>query len=158
MRLILLKRKAHSDKDVLTFNPVCGGGEPILCNSYQQSAIAHGYVESVDDVCMTYNDMCLNGTGSQCQSYFVVLTLHGYATHEIFDDYEMRQFMSMDYIIFQGVVKPIAEQMMLQDLECKFRKSHTSTKKFGFPPPQGVPTELEEAISHWRNDDIQARF
>ena len=25
LRLILLKRKAHSDKDVLTFNPVCGG-------------------------------------------------------------------------------------------------------------------------------------
>ena len=64
LRLILLKRKAHSDKDILTFNPVRGGGTPLLCNSYQQSAIAHGYVESVDDVRQTYNDMCLNGTGS----------------------------------------------------------------------------------------------
>ncbi len=79
--LILLKGKARSDKDVLTFNPVCGGGKPILCRSYQQSTIAHGYVESVDDVRMTYKDMCLNGTGSQCRSYFVVLMLHGYAMH-----------------------------------------------------------------------------
>jgi hypothetical protein len=157
LRLILLKRKARSDRDVLTYNPVCGGGEPILCNSYQQSAIAHGYVESVQDVRETYNDMCVNGTGSQCQSYFVVLTLHGYATHAIFDDYDMRRFMFMDYIIFQGVVEHVAEQMMLQDLERKFRKSHTSMEKYGFPPPQGVLTELEEAISHWRNDDIQAR-
>ncbi len=90
LRLILLKRKAHSDRDVLTYNPVCGGGKPILCNSYQQSAIAHGYVESVHDVRETYNDMCFNGTGSQCRSYFVVLTLHGYATHAIFDGYDMR--------------------------------------------------------------------
>ena len=66
--------------------------------------------------------------------------------------------MFMDCLIFQGVVEPVAEQMMLQDLERKFRKSHTSMKKFSFPPPQGVPAELEEAISHWRNDDIQARF
>ncbi len=65
--------------------------------------------------------------------------------------------MFMDYIIFQGVVEPDAEQMMLQDLERKFCKSHTSMEKYGFPPPQGVLTELEEAISHWRNDDIQAR-
>ncbi len=65
--------------------------------------------------------------------------------------------MFIDYIIFQGVVEPVAEQMMLQDLEHQFRKSHTSMEKYGFPPPQGVPTELEEAISYWRNDDIQAR-
>ncbi len=90
LSLILLKRKARSDRDVLTYNPVRGGGEPILCNNYQQSAIAHGYVESVHDVRETYNDMCFNGTGSQCQNYFVVLTLHGYATHAIFDDYDMR--------------------------------------------------------------------
>ncbi len=68
LRLILLKRKARSDRDVLTYNPVRGGGEPILCNSYQQSAIAHGYVESVHDVRETYNDMCLNGTGLSAEA------------------------------------------------------------------------------------------
>ena len=72
LRLILLNRKARSDNDVLTYNPVRGGGEPILCHSYQQSAIAHGYVDSVEDVRETYNDMCSNGTGAQCRSYFVV--------------------------------------------------------------------------------------
>jgi hypothetical protein len=157
LRLILLNRKARSDNDVLTYNPVRGGGEPILCNSYQQSAIAHGYVESVHDVHETYNDMCSNGTESQRQSYFVVVTLHGYATHAIFDDYDKRRFMFMDYIILQGVVEPVAEQMMLQDLEHQFCRSHTLMEKYGFPTPQGVPTELEEVISHWRNDDIQAR-
>jgi hypothetical protein len=52
LRLILLNRKAHSDQDVLTYNynAVRGGGEPLVCMSYQQSAIAHGYVDSVDDV------------------------------------------------------------------------------------------------------------
>ncbi len=27
--------------------------------------------------------------------------------------------------------------------------------KFGFPTPQGDPTELEEAMSHWKNDDVK---
>jgi hypothetical protein len=55
--LILLNRKARSDKDVLSYSHVRGGGEPILCTSYQQSAIAHGYVDSVDDVRETYKNM-----------------------------------------------------------------------------------------------------
>ena len=38
LRLILLNRKAHSDQDVLTYNPVRGGGEPLVCTSYQQSS------------------------------------------------------------------------------------------------------------------------
>ena len=50
----------------------------------------------------TYNDMCTNGTGAQFRSYFVVLTVYGYATHAIFDDYERRRFMYMDYIIYNG--------------------------------------------------------
>ncbi len=58
LHLILLNRKVHSDKDVLTYSHVCGGGEPTIFTSYQQSAIAHGYVDSVDDVWETYKDMC----------------------------------------------------------------------------------------------------
>jgi len=65
LRLILLNRKARSDRDVLTYVPVRGGGEPIVCSSYQQSAIAHGYVDSIQDVTLTYDDMCSNGTASQ---------------------------------------------------------------------------------------------
>ncbi len=100
MCLILLNRKARNDKDVLTYSHVCGGCEPIICTSYQQSAIAHGYVDSVDDVRETYKDMCSNGTSAQCRIYFVVLTVQGYATHAIFDDYDSRR---MEYITYQGV-------------------------------------------------------
>jgi hypothetical protein len=71
--LILLNRKVHSDKDALTYTPVCGGGKPLVCRSYQQSAIAHGYVNSVADVIATYDDMCTNGMGAQCRS----LLIHG---------------------------------------------------------------------------------
>jgi len=157
LRVILLKRKARSDKDALTYTPIRGGGAPIVCSSYQQSAIAHGYVDSVLDVRATFNDMCTTGTGAQCRSYFVVLSLHGYATHAIFDNEDLRSFMYMDYITFQGVLPMAAEQMMLQDLERRFRKSRSSLEKFGFPVPDGVPTELEEAISLWRSPDVLTR-
>jgi hypothetical protein len=109
LHLILLNRKACSDKEELTYITVCGGGKPIVCTSYQQSAIAHGYVDSVADVRAAYNDMSTNGMGAQCRSYFVVLSLHGYAIHVIFDDYERRHFMFMDYITYQGVPQVVAE-------------------------------------------------
>ena len=154
LRLILLKRKARSDKDVLTYR---GGGIPLVCNSYQQSAIAHGFVDSVGDVRETFSDMCANGTGCQCRSYFVVLTLHGYATHAIFDDEQRRKFMYLDYINIHGLSETAAVQMMLQDLERIFRKSQSSMSKYGFPVPQGIPSELEEAIIYWKDDRILER-
>jgi hypothetical protein len=157
LRLILLKRKAHSDKNVLTYIPVCGGDKPVVCTSYQQSAIAHAYIDSIADVGVTYNDMCTNDTGAQCRSCFVVLSIHDYATHVIFDDYKRRHFMFMDYITYQGVSQVVAKQMMLQDLERRFCKSHSSLENFGFPTPDGVPTELEEAISLWMSPDVLAR-
>jgi hypothetical protein len=127
-----------------------------VCTSYQQSAIAHGYVDSVDDVRATLVDMCLNGTGAQCRSYCVVLSLNGYATHALFDDHDKRRFMFMDYITYQGVTQDVAEQMMLQDLEHPFQKSHSSLEKFGFPTPNNVPTGLKEAISLWMQPDVLA--
>jgi hypothetical protein len=93
--------------------------------------------------------MCDTGIASQCQSYFVVLTVHGYATHAIFNDYRRRRFMFIDYIMNNNAPELIAEQMMLQDLERRFCKSHSLLENFGFPVLDGVPTELEEAMSIW---------
>jgi hypothetical protein len=50
--------------------------------------------------------------------------------------------MFMDYITYQGVPQVVAKQMMLQDLEPCFCKSQSSLENFGFPTPDGVPTEL----------------
>jgi hypothetical protein len=65
--------------------------------------------------------------------------------------------MFMDYITYQGVLQVVAKQLMLQDLECHFCKSHSSLEKFGFLTPDGVPTELEEAISLFMSPDVLAR-
>jgi hypothetical protein len=72
-------------------------------------------------------------------------------THAIFDDFDKRHFMFTDYITYQGVTQDVAEQLMLQDPECLFRKSPSSLEKFGFPTPNNAPTELEEAITLWLN-------
>jgi hypothetical protein len=64
--------------------------------------------------------------------------------------------MFMDYITYQGVPQVVAEQMMLQDFERCFRKSHSSSEKNGFSTPDGVPTELEEALSLWMSPDVLA--
>ncbi len=65
--------------------------------------------------------------------------------------------MFMDHITYQGVTQDVAEQMMLQDLERLFCKSCSSMETFGFLTPNGVPTELEEAISLWMKSDVLAR-
>jgi hypothetical protein len=62
----------------------------------------------------------------------------------------------MDYITYQGVTQDVAKQMMLQDRERLFQKSHSSLEKFGFSTPNNVPTELGEAISLWDGRPIHA--
>ncbi len=111
-------------KDNLTYITVRGGGEPLVCAKYQQSAIAHGIVGSIDGVRLTFDVMCEFGTAAQCRSYFVVLTLHGDETHAIFDNDQQRSFMYMDYIQFHNAQTiENAQVLMLQDLEPLFCKS-----------------------------------
>jgi hypothetical protein len=123
--------------------------------SYQQSAIAHGYVESAVNAQLTFDGMCGTGTAAQYRSYFVILTLHCYATHAIFEIPEKKRFMYQDYITYQHQTVEVAQQLMLQDLKKCFRKSRSSLKNFGYPAPDRVPTELEEALLHWKTDDAK---
>jgi hypothetical protein len=108
----------------------------------------------IDDVTLTYQDMCNKGTGAQCRSYFVVLTLHEYATHAIYDNDKQRWYMYQDYISHHNAQSiEVAHMLMLQDLERLFCRSQSLLSKVGFPKQDGVPTELEEAISTWLHPD-----
>ena len=149
-RLILLNQPATSEIDVRTV-PGIHGGDPTIYTNYQQAAIARGYVTDIFDVIATFSEMCTQGTSAEVRSYFAVLTLHGYATRAVFDDSEMQRYMYQDYITFQYKTLEEAKQLMLRDLEKKFRKSNSSLANYGFPTPENIPTELEQAVSHWTN-------
>jgi hypothetical protein len=112
-----------NDQDVLTYHPERGGEDSIIFSSYQQSAIAHGYVDSIVNVRATFDEMCLNGTAQECRNYFVILILHGYATRDIFDDVGRRRCMYRDFIIFDDhtETEDIAYNKMLQSLQHQFR-------------------------------------
>ncbi len=98
-----------------------GWGEPTIYPSYQQAAIAQGFITSATDALATYAEiMSSMGTTAQVHSYFVVLTLHGYATHAIFDNFDVRRFMFMDYITYDSRTEEEDEQIMLQALERLF--------------------------------------
>ncbi len=114
-------------------------------------------MESAVDVQLTFDDMCGTGTAAQCRSCFIILTLHGYATHAILEIPEKKRFMYQDYITYQHQTVEVAQQMMLQDLEKCFHKSRSSLKKFSFPAPHRIPTELEEVLLHWKTDDAKER-
>jgi hypothetical protein len=69
LHLLLLHKPSRGDKDNLTYIlTVRGGGEPLVCASNQQSAIAHGIVDSIDYVRLTFDDMCEFVTAAQCRS------------------------------------------------------------------------------------------
>ncbi len=65
LELLLLHKPSHRDKDNLMYIPVRGGGEPLVCASYQQ-AIAHGIVDSIDNVRLTFDGMFEFGMAAQC--------------------------------------------------------------------------------------------
>ena len=70
LRLLLMHKPSHGEKDNFRYFTVRGGGEPLVCASYQQLAIAHGIVDSIDNVRLTFDDMCEFGMATQCRSYF----------------------------------------------------------------------------------------
>jgi hypothetical protein len=144
--------------------PVHAGGKALVCASYQRSAIAHGIVDSIDDVRLTFDDMCDFGTAAQCWSVWIrdnstmqellCSIVHGYETHAIFDNDQQRSFMYVDYIQFHNAQTiENVQVLMLQDLKQLFCKSRSLLSKFGFPTTRRVPTEVEEAISKWCNED-----
>ena len=64
----------------------------------------------------------------------------------------------MEYIQFHNVQTiENAQVLMLQDLERLFCKSQSSLSKFEFPTPRRVPTEVDEAILKWCNEDEMER-
>jgi hypothetical protein len=66
--------------------------------------------------------------------------------------------MSCSWITLCNMVAQVdAKQMMLQDLEHPFCKSHSSLKQIGFPTPDRVSTELDEPISLWMSPGVLAR-
>ncbi len=69
LRLLLLHKPSRGDNNLM-YIPVHGGGVPLVCASYQQSAIARGIVDSIVGVILTFDDMCEFGTATQCRSYF----------------------------------------------------------------------------------------
>jgi hypothetical protein len=69
-----------------------------------------------------------------------------------------KSFRCTDYIQFHNVQTiENAQVFMLQDLERLFCKSRSSLLKFGFPTPIRLPTEVEEAILKWCNEDKMER-
>jgi hypothetical protein len=64
----------------------------------------------------------------------------------------------MDFIQFHNAQTiENAQVLMLQDLKQLFCKSRSSLSKFGFPTPRKLPTEVEEVISKWCNEDEMER-
>ncbi len=124
LHLLLLHKPSQEDEDNLTYTPQRGGGEPLHCTSYQQSTIAHGIVDSIDDVTLTFQDMYENGTGLQYRINLVVLNLHGYATHPKYDNDDQRRYMYQDYTSHHNAGSiEVSQMLMLQDLERLFHRS-----------------------------------
>jgi hypothetical protein len=62
--------------------------------------------------------------------------------------------MYQDYISHHNARSiKVAQMLMLQDLEQLFCRNQSLLSKFGLPKPDGVPTELEEAMSTWLYPD-----
>jgi hypothetical protein len=72
LRLLLLHKPLHGDDDNLRYINPCGGGNPLHCTSYQQLTIAHGLVQSVNDVSDTFNDVSIRDISTMQELFFNV--------------------------------------------------------------------------------------
>jgi hypothetical protein len=132
LRLILLKRPVICFEDALTDE------DGIQHEKFQLAAIAQGFVQNVEHSIAQFAEFAAISTGKQLRSYFALMTAHGFPMWPIFKMEEFKDKMMEDY-------SSKIENKLLQDLERLLEKEGTSLKKFGFPMPTDMETELEIA-------------
>lgn len=140
LRLILLKRPAVSYKDCKTVNR-------ITYLSYQEAAIASGYISDNDDISLQcFRDAMNTATPDELRNLFVTLTLAGFPTICLLKDDMTKHKMTEDYM-----TDPFNN--LLIDISRRLEEEGCSMTQYGLPEPENHTTELEREKAKYNQNE-----
>ena len=92
LRLLLLKRFLRSYEEALTVNNR-------IFKTFQQAAVANGYIHSIDECIQIFDEFLLSSTPAEIRRYFCLLLVNGFPMFSIYDNQYYKDLMIEDYSI-----------------------------------------------------------
>jgi hypothetical protein len=118
--------------------------EYVSYDTFQQAAIARGYVSDVTDALLCFNESRYILTEQQLRSLFVNMTLQGYVTINIYNDDLNRRLMYQDFLLNDQYGNEInANNKLLQYISDRLSQENRTNTDYGLPEPEAQSTELE---------------
>ena len=136
LRLILLKRP------VLNYDDAFTGPDGKKYNTFQQSAISHGYIHNINDTIEQFKELLVISTPFELRRQFALMMSTGHPMWAVYSVAEYKEQL-MDDFLRQGHNHSISENLLLKDLERLLQLEGKSLKEFGFEMPKGMETEVE---------------
>jgi hypothetical protein len=154
LRLIVKNRPISSYVDART----CNG---TVYDTYQQSALAWGYVKENEEAVRCFEDIASNVLGTSgdihvtpanLRSLFCHLTIEGFCTLPIYKRDDLLDTMLSDYIN-NGVCRTMAINSWKQDIHDRLQKEEKTMEQYGLDPPLVITSELDkEKVSYDCNE------
>ena len=163
--IFISQRPQNSKKIVYMYKPSSSIGEPFYIRlllkhipttsfsylkivdnveheSFQQAAIARGYVDDFNELKDIFNEIIVDSTPRQRRSTFAVLTLQGYHTRELYSDIFYRDKLIEDWTQ-EAIPTDLAINHFLCDLKLRLEDGGRTLEDYGFPAPTITTTLLD---------------
>jgi len=144
LRLILLKSSPISYVDALTHNG-------IRYSSYQNAAIAKGFVTENTEVAECFEQIYRHSTGLELRCLFATWTVQGYPTLQIYENQVYRNAMMKDWLEFNrdSLTPRQALNELLREIQSRLLKDNKTMELYGLPTPPDTSTELKREIDKY---------
>lgn len=138
LRELLRKRPATSFNDLLTFE-----GE--LCETFQQSAFRHGYLDDANEAYSCFHEAAFFSSAFELRHLLVILTVQGFPTLDLFNIPSVFERLTFDYALNGAQIKTHDGLMhtLLNDLQYLFKDQNKSLIDYGYPEPQESLSEID---------------
>jgi ATP-dependent DNA helicase PIF1 len=110
--------------------------------TYQQSAIARGFVEDYNELKEIFDEIILESNPKNRRATFALLTLQGYLTRQLYSEHFYKNALIQDFVE-DGVPLNQAINNFLSDLKLRLEDGGRTMEDYGFPAPTSTTTVLE---------------
>ena len=148
LRLLMYNRPAMSFEEYRTHNA-------IIHSTFQQSAVAHGYVDDMTEVISAFEHLLLLSTPAELRAFVVTVTIEGFPTMCIMDNEAYVEMLYNDYYHQDPICKNnkvASKNKLLRDLKSRFEfqgKDIMEACGFPMPPAEDHVTEVERHKSKY---------
>jgi hypothetical protein len=145
LRLICYKRPIVSFLDAYT------GPNGTIYQTFQEAAIAYGFVKDQQEALECFRQAKINSTPSQLIGLFIIMMLQGFPVKCIYNDPDSLNSMLVDHLRRRNNIFGTAVNDLHINFQQRLQSEGRSLDEFGFKVPTLDTTELQRELSKYNS-------